>query len=221
MKVIPHLLSTLGHFDSVLDIGCGRGAWLKAFNELGVEDIIGVEGSSDAADGLMIPSDFWINANLTHSLVLDRKFDLVVCLEVAEHLPEDAHPILIETLTRHSDVVLFSAAVPLQGGTGHIAERWPNYWANLFRSNFFNCYDLLRPQIWSYPDIEFWYRQNILIFIRSGSEKKFSLNEKNSVQEPLALIHPEQFLWALRRDGSLSDPSYRLHLKPVRDFMKS
>lgn len=218
MKVIPYILRIIRDLDSVLDIGCGRGAWLRAFRELGVERIVGVEGSSDATEGLMIPPESWIQANLSQPLVLGKQFGLVVCLEVAEHLSEDAHRTLIETLTKHSDIVLFSAAIPLQGGTGHIAERWPNYWSNLFCLESFNCYDLLRPRIWSCPDIEFWYKQNLLVFVRSGSENKYSLHEKDSVREPHSLIHPEQFLWSLRREGVLNESSYRAHLSSVRNL---
>ena len=108
---------------SVLDIGCGRGTWLAQWKTLGVTDILGVDGSYVSAESLVIPPANFRAADLCRPLELGRRFDLVQSLEVAEHLPAAAADTLVSTLTRHGDIVLFSAARPGQGGESHLNEQ--------------------------------------------------------------------------------------------------
>ena len=95
---------------------------------------------------------------------LERRFELALCLEVGEHLPERSAPALVESLAAAAPVVLFSAAVPGQGGTSHVNEQWPPYWERLFAEQGMRKYDVIRPLIWCDRSIESWYRQNIYIF---------------------------------------------------------
>ena len=68
---------------SILDVGCGTGAWLRVASELRVEDIFGVDGGTGE---LVIPEDRFRRVDLEHRLDLGRRFDLAICMEVAEHL---------------------------------------------------------------------------------------------------------------------------------------
>jgi hypothetical protein len=88
---------------------------------------------------------------------LDRKYDLAICLEVAEHLPVSSAGTLVDSITRASDLILFSAAIPLQTGTHHINEQWQDYWAALFDQRGFVASDIVRPAIWGRPDVRWWY----------------------------------------------------------------
>jgi hypothetical protein len=92
------------------------------------------------------------------------RYDLAVCLEVAEHLPESSAADLVRALTAFAPVVLFSAAVPGQGGVGHINEQWPAYWKGLFEQHGFYRRDPIRPRIWTNERVHWWYRQNIFLF---------------------------------------------------------
>ena len=131
-RVIVPMLAELTHPSSVLDVGCGVGGWVGTWLDSGA-DAIGVDGDYVPRDQLCIPADRFINHDLSTPLDLGRRFDLVTCLEVAEHLPQEDAQTIVDSLCQHADVIAFSAAVPGQGGTGHVNERWPTFWANAVR----------------------------------------------------------------------------------------
>src|SRR5204862_3532668 len=134
--VVP-LVMELVRPASVLDVGCGLGTWLAAFAEAGVADFLGMDGDYVDRAKLKIPAERFRAADLTNPPSPGRTFDLAVCLEVAEHLPEKASPRLVELLATAAPVVLFSAALPGQGGTRHINEQWPAFWQRLFAARGF------------------------------------------------------------------------------------
>jgi SAM-dependent methyltransferase len=134
-RVIVPLVLGLVRARSVIDIGCGRGAWLKVFRENGVTDIHGMDGSHVDPESLLIDPSEFTAADLARPFTIARTYDLAVCLEVAEHLPAAAAPALVRELTRAAPVVLFSAAIPGQQGLGHVNEQWPMYWSRLFESH--------------------------------------------------------------------------------------
>ncbi|PWT74385.1 MAG: hypothetical protein C5B60_06765 [Chloroflexi bacterium] len=102
------------------------------------------------------------------SFSANRRFDLAMSLEVAEHLKPESASLFIDALTQASDVVLFGAAVKGQGGTGHINEQPQSYWGTFFRLRNYAVVDMFRPILWSNPSIEFHYRQNAFLYIRKG-----------------------------------------------------
>lgn len=162
---------------SVVDVGCGEGWWGKVFEERHCE-VLGLDG--DYADPV-IP---WAKADLTGYVPNVGTFDLAVCLEVAEHLPKVCAPDFVAALCRLAPVVVFSAAVPGQGGTGHLNEQWPDYWAALFAQHGFRPDTHLRSLIWRDERVKWWYRQNIIVFD--------STEEGESREAPcLSVVHPE------------------------------
>jgi hypothetical protein len=180
---------------SVCDVGCGVGTWLRSFHEAGVQDVVGFDGHYVDKNLLEIPSSSFHEADLRQPLRLDRTFDLAVSIEVAEHLPESRGASFVEDLTRLAPVVLFSAAIPRQGGTAHINEQWQSYWANLFAQLDFVTCDVLRPIIWNNSEIARWYRQNIILFCRRDFLPEVpSLNATEGSSLPLAVVHPQQYL---------------------------
>ncbi|MEM3896848.1 MAG: hypothetical protein QW763_06255, partial [Archaeoglobaceae archaeon] len=93
-------------------------------------------------------------------------------------------------------VVLFSAAIPFQGGVRHINEQWPEYWVKLFEKKSFVPIDYLRWQIWNIQDIEVWYRQNVLLFVNKSyiNKNKIFLELFERYGKVLSVVHPELYL---------------------------
>src|SRR5258705_8862260 len=114
-QIVPILLKLIAP-RSVVDVGCGAGAWLSIWERHGVSDILGIDGDYVDRSFLQIPQEKFLPADLKQAVRIDRKFDLVVSLEVAEHLPSDCAEQFVDSLTSLGKGVLFSAAVPFQGG---------------------------------------------------------------------------------------------------------
>lgn len=157
---------------SIVDIGCGTGAWLSVAKEKGVPDVLGLDGDY-ARGSLQIGPDQFRAADVSKGFVLDRKYDIAMCLEVGEHVRTEDSPLLVESLTKAADVVLFSAGIPGQGGTHHINEQWPEFWECLFRTRNFVRIDCIRPLIYGNSAIEWWYRQNILLYVKLEALHRF------------------------------------------------
>jgi len=128
---------------------------------------------------------------------VSRRFDLVLSLEVAEHLDKEYADVFIDSLVSLGPVVLFSAAIPYQGGTNHINEQWPEYWVSHFRKRGYQVIDYLRRKIWDNQKVEPWYAQNILIFIKQDCLEKYPLlakELKNTNLSQISVIHPKIYL---------------------------
>lgn len=163
-EVVPIVLRSFPNTRSVVDIGCGTGGWVRQFTESGLSDCLEVDGGYVTADMLKIPPGMFKNVDLVKPFDLGRRFDLACSLEVAEHLPKSSASGFVESLVKAAPVILFSAAIPGQGGTEHINEQWPSYWAEMFGVHRYRPFDFIRPHIFRNPDVEWWYQQNILIF---------------------------------------------------------
>jgi SAM-dependent methyltransferase len=197
--VVPLVLKWLS-CRSVVDLGCGDGGWLAAFIEAGVCDVLGLDGPWVKREFLKITPDRFMGVDLSAPLRLNRRFDLALSVEVAEHLPAACAETFVDNLVTLSPVVLFSAAVPGQGGVHHVNEQWPDYWAEIFKKRGYRALDLLRPLIWSDASVAWWYRQNLLLF---ATERAITDNDAlaaiaDSPSGPLALVHPELLSITLR-----------------------
>jgi SAM-dependent methyltransferase len=191
--VVPIVLS-LHPLKSVVDVGCGVGPWAAEFLARGVPDVWGVDGDYVDRSQLRIPSERFMARDLTKPLQIDRAFDLAVCLEVAEHLPESRAQGLVADLTTLAPCVLFSAALPGQEGTNHINEQYISYWAEHFRAHGFEGLDPIRPAILGNGSVEWFYQQNIVMFAAADHQ----LLNRN-FPKPHPVIHPQ--LYELARSG--------------------
>jgi SAM-dependent methyltransferase len=189
--VVPILLKYIQP-SSVIDVGCGRGAWLLALRENGVRRTTGLDGKHVDTSMLLIEQGDFVTADLTRPLSIKDRYDLAICLEVAEHLPSTCARQLVRSLTGLSTLVLFSAAIPGQGGFLHVNEQWPPYWTRLFQEQGFVRLDPIRPRIWQNTRVEWWYRQNIFLYA-SNSEIRRSpsllAEAALAAQEDIELIH--------------------------------
>ena len=164
---------------SVIDWGCGCGFLLERLYGHGIENILGIEGSSE-----VVP--FWkselatglesklIIADVTKPIDVGQ-YELAVCMEVAEHIPEEHAELFVKKICDSSTrFVWFSAAQPGQGGTGHINCRSLCYWEDLFEKVggfsvlWQKTYEMKMVMlqnhaiVLAYP----WFRDNVLILAR-------------------------------------------------------
>lgn len=211
--------------NSVIDFGCGLGNFLHSFKNLGVKEVKGVDGPwvEKAKRAKFLKDDEFIVHDLQLPLRLSKKYDLVLSLEVGEHLSENAAGTLVENLVSAGDIIIFSAAVPYQGGQNHINEQWQSYWAKQFARNDYILLDIIRPSIWENQKISWWYRQNSFVY----AQKDISID---SIEVPIIrdMIHPELYLakvnklkekeeqWKSFQEGKLVPVKYlKLFLKSV------
>ena len=196
-EILP-LVAEFVHPQSVIDIGCGVGTWLAVWQKFGAE-IYGVDGDYVDRSQLFIDEENFYPANLEERVTLNKRFDLAMSLEVAEHLSPERADSFVEDLTRLADVILFSAAIPAQGGVGHVNEQWQSHWAQKFLRFGYVVVDCLRPKIWANDNIEFWYRQNIFVCAKSTELYRFpELQDyylKHRDAQIFDAVHPK--LWAI------------------------
>ncbi len=195
--VVPIVMQMLAP-RSVVDLGCGVGTWLSVFREQGVERVLGVEAGEVDLSLLRIKADEFQRADLTQPFHHDQRFDLAMSLEVAEHLPESSAKTFVQSLVKLSTAVLFSAAVPHQGGIHHVNEQWPQYWVALFAEHRYQVIDAIRPRIWRDPQVQAWYAQNTFLFVHEDhlhNQPLLEQAQKETRLHMLDLIHPQYAQW--------------------------
>lgn len=185
--VVPYLLK-YQKVNSVIDIGCGTGTWLKVFQNQGVKNIKGIDGHHLNPEVLVVPKEHVELKDLESPFEVSEKFDLAICLEVAEHLKPESAQSFIASICKLSDTLVFSAALPGQGGQNHLNEQWPSYWKTIFDQYGFDLVDCLRGYFWDNNKVDWWYRQNMFLVVKKGKSHAFPIGNS-----PLDIVHPEIF----------------------------
>jgi hypothetical protein len=127
--------------------------------------------------------------NLEEPIRQDRRYDMAICLEVAEHLEPWRAEGLVADLCSFSNLILFSAAIPRQGGTDHKNENWPEYWARHFKRNGFVPIDIVREKFWNNDDVDWWYSQNILFYVQDGHRTTIFPADQQANENQLTRVH--------------------------------
>lgn len=195
--ILPMIFDTLGTPRAMLDVGGGEGHWIEAARALGVHELWNADVESHEAvrwdaEALRPLPVRDVNGD---ARIIDR-WPLALCLETAEHLTPTAGDHLVAELCRVADEIIWSAAIPGQGGDGHINEQWPDYWYERFEDNGFGLYDPgWRSDLWHRAEVEPWYAQNLLCAYRRplGSGP----GDLPPHSPPRALVHPTT--WAHHR----------------------
>lgn len=190
---------------SVLDVGCGSGEWLAAWKEAGTAEVLGVDGHYVNRAQLHLSDAEFREVDLTQELRLGGQYDLVMSLEVAEHLDAQFSETLVDSLVRHGSTILFSAATPGQTGTNHVNCQWPSWWAARFGERGYQVFDVVRPRIWTDDRVAPWYRQNLLILAK-GKHVEHLQKLVRATDPPLDVAHPALL------EGLLSSNSLRQHM---------
>lgn len=194
--VVP-LMKEVISAKSLLDVGCGFGAWVHTWKKYGIDDVVGVDY---LLENPLMAEGLYFSADLSKPLDLGRKFDLITCLEVAEHLSPSSTVVLLDNISRHSDAVFFSAASPGQGGLNHINEQPLRYWMDKFAEMGYNAFDPLRPELVKIRGIEPWYRYNLILFARSDALMRLSRDALlTKIVSHAHLKNYESYAWAFRR----------------------
>jgi len=204
-RILEIVLETLPPVYSVVDVGCGVGTWLSVLRNMGVQKVKGLDGIWVDRDLLQIEESEFLQVDFETGIQINGKFDLAISLEVAEHLSPDAAEAFIKSLTDAADQVLFSAAIPQQGGTHHLNEQWPEYWAELFSRQGFAVLDVIRWQVWDDKEILPWYRQNTLLFVKRDRIERMNIPDDGfrSFSSAINVVHPETFLDKIRHISTI------------------
>jgi SAM-dependent methyltransferase len=193
--IVPILLDSIGQTNSVLDVGCGTGDWLASFRRHGVKNVFGIDGAWVDRSLLSIGPEEFLELDLSAALPELGEFDLVMSSEVAEHIDSQFADQFVDGLARSAKKILFGAATPGQGGTGHVNEQWQSYWKGKFEAIGFVCVDCIRPFVWGNSDVARWYQQNLFLYVQEDilgihpSLKPFIIGERGIVD----VVHPELF----------------------------
>jgi hypothetical protein len=214
-QVIPFLIEQLAP-KSMLELGAGAGNWSKAALEHGIPDVLAVDGAWVQPERLRVPPANFLSHDLATPLSLHRSFDLALCLEVGEHLADADADTLVNSLTRHATVVVFGAAMPMQGGTLHQNEQWPAYWQKKFRARGYTPIDIIRPTFWPNDKVAYYYKQNTFIYVKEDAASaalaaKFHSLAAANYQKSSAyvFIHPSKYMEL----GTFENVNVRLMLR--------
>lgn len=116
----------------VIDLGCGPGTYLVPFAARGCTTL-GVDGQHANGHGHGVI----MHADLRQPFQAPERYDLALCIEVAEHLQPEYAETLVANCAASARMVFWSAAHPGQGGTFHYNERPAEYWERLFAARGF------------------------------------------------------------------------------------
>lgn len=178
---------------SVVDVGCGLGFFLRAMQARGA-DIKAIDADWVVPLATEIDKSLYSYQDLNEPLQISKRYDLAVSLEVAEHLLPERGESFVADLCALSDVVMFSAAVPGQRGSGHIHMQWQDWWAERFGEHGYSCYDPIRRKIAAKPDAFDWFAQNTLLFVKDGTEIPATLQEHRIEPQAAAYVGRDLYL---------------------------
>jgi len=212
--VLSLVVDAIPEVNSAVDFGCGVGTWLSVLREKGVENVLGLEGPWVEDKLLKIPQDSLKQVNFEQGVKLDSKYDLAISLEVAEHLKPETAKSFVQSITNASDFILFSAAVPFQGGTNHVNEQWPEYWIELYKEQGYVLLDFVRMKVWDDETIPYWYRQNALFFVKEQRIGDVKLPDMSGITFPGSVIHPDMYLSKMQKMYTVKG-SFKLFLRAV------
>ena len=126
---------------TVLDAGCAMGFLVESLRNRNIE-AFGIDTSEFAIQNVLpeIKPFCWVGS-ITEQFP-QEKYDLIVCIEVLEHLPTSQAEKTIANFCNHSDLVLFSSTPVDYKEASHLNVNPVEYWTKLFaRNNFFHDLD--------------------------------------------------------------------------------
>lgn len=193
-EIVPYIMECINP-KSVIDIGCGVGAWLKVFEDSGVT-VKGIDGEWIKNEKTLIKkSDIRVENLEKIQAGKEEHYDLAISLEVAEHIEAKYANNIVNYLISVSDVILFGAATPNSGGQHHVNERWQSYWIKKFSKKGYKAIDCIRPRYWNNIKVSYHYSQETFIFIKQDKLEAYPLLKKYMCDDTTIfdIVHPELF----------------------------
>lgn len=188
-QIIPYVLEQIKP-TSIVDFGCGEGRWIKEAKKNNPDiKVLGLDGYYVNRDKLLISRDEFMEVDLRERIELGQKYDLAISTEVAEHIEKEYADVFVDNLVRASDCILFSAAIPGQGGEHHVNEQWQSYWVKKFESRGYETDVSIRNYFWNDDCINCWRRQNLLMF-----SKNRKINAKSDIVD---VVHPSMLKYCV------------------------
>ena len=163
--MMPIILNVLNPH-SIVDFGCGIGAFLVEAVIRGIE-VLGIDGDYINRDDLLFPDKYFYPFDLSEEMNINKKYDLAMSLEVAEHISEEYADVFVSNIVQSADIIIFSAAIPRQNGTGHINLKPTSYWCNKFEKYGYSPSNCLREIFWN-SNIQSLRRQNIILLAKTN-----------------------------------------------------
>lgn len=164
-RKVAEIINAHFTFKSVFDIGCGAGIYIEELKKMG-KNVCGcdlsVAGIKSSSKDLRI-----FCTDITKPIILNRKYDLVICFEVGEHINKKYSRQLVKNCVNSGDTVLFTAAPVGQGGVGHINEQPYDFWIALFMEMNFNYNAALSEEVkrqMKKENVVYWIANNFMCF---------------------------------------------------------
>lgn len=182
---------------SIVDIGCARGVFLAEVKKYGI-NVLGIDGDYVDRDKLWIEQSEFIAHDVGEKISLSQKYDIAMSFEVAEHIEATKAEQFVDNLVNLSDVIVFSAAIPMQGGEYHVNEQWQSYWQEKFKRRGYRASLCLRNFFWNECKIESFRRQNILLFIKEEFFEEIEAKFGKDIPQDINVVHPAFYEYNLK-----------------------
>ena len=195
---------------SVIDFGCGTAQWLSVYKEQGCI-VKGLDGDGVSVDQLLIDESEFEVHDLKKKYIVEAKYSIAQCVEVAEHIEEEYADTLINSLTDASDFIVFSGAIPYQRGVHHVNCQWQTYWIKKFNERGYKEIDFIRKKVWKDPEVQHFYAQNMFLFVKNADEDILRIAESVNEECLYDLVHPR--MWESLCEAKIIKKIYSIYYK--------
>lgn len=156
---------------SVIDYGCGIGAYLESALS---NNIINIKGFDIGGDNVKMHTEKSVQPYIKYLdctlPLITEIYDCTISLETGEHIEpimSDQFVLNIVNSTKKTGTILFSAAQPGQGGSGHINCQTKEFWKEKFLRNSFSYDKKLTDFItknWAIQNAPDYIINNLIVF---------------------------------------------------------